>query len=151
MPTLSSDNENSSYSQCAYNAVSTVAAIAAPALVAYFAAPYLALATRAVFPAAYAMAVGTPSTFGYYTQYVPAREYACNLVYNNAHVIVGATVTGAHVIAGATSAAIKVTEKAVSTVASSAGFFSSSKPANPIQEKPLVEQDELENDFVVLN
>jgi len=33
----------------------------------------------------------------------------------------------------------------------SPGFFSSSKPANPIQEKPLVEQDELENDFVVLN
>lgn len=151
MPTLSSNNgnESSSYSQCGYNVVSTVAAIAAPALVAYFAAPYLALATRAVFPAAYAMAVGTPSTFGYYTQYVPAREYACNLVYNNAHVIVGATVTGAHLIVGATSAATQLAAKAVSAVASSAGFFSSSKPAASKQKQPL-EQDELENEFVVL-
>lgn len=116
MPSLTSDS--TSYSQCAYNVATTVASIAGPALIAYFAAPYLALAIRAIFPTAYALVIGTPSTVGYYTTYIPAREYACNLVYNNSHIIVGAT-----------SATAQAAKKVVSSVADcSAGFFASSKP-----------------------
>ena len=91
MTNQSSDNANqgASYSQCAYNMTTTLAAIAGPALIAYFAAPYLALATRAIFPAAYALVIGPPSTIGYYSTYIPAREYACTMVYNNSHIIVG--------------------------------------------------------------
>ncbi|WP_019216392.1 hypothetical protein [Legionella tunisiensis] len=134
MPGLTSDNTNpnssTSYSQCAYNMTITAAAIAAPALIAYFAAPYLALATRAIFPAAYALVIGTPGTIGYYSTYIPAREYACTMVYNNSHIIVGTA-----------SATVQAAKKVVSSVANcGAGFFASSKSDSSTKE-PAIEQD----------
>ncbi|WP_412754501.1 hypothetical protein [Legionella donaldsonii] len=129
MTNQSSDNtiQSASYSQCAYNMTTTLAAIAGPALIAYFAAPYLALATRAIFPAAYALVIGPPSTIGYYSTYIPAREYACTMVYNNSHIIVGTA-----------SATVQAAKKIVSSIVNcSAGFFASSKSS----KEPSIQQD----------
>ncbi|MCC5014048.1 MULTISPECIES: hypothetical protein [unclassified Legionella] len=132
MTNPSSDNtsQGASYSQCAYNMTTTLAAIAGPALIAYFAAPYLALATRAIFPAAYALVIGPPSTIGYYSTYIPAREYACTMVYNNSHIIVGTA-----------SATVQAAKKIVSSIANcSAGFFASSKSDSSTKE-PSIQHD----------
>ena len=92
--TPGSDTNYSNYSQCVYTMATTVGS--------YLAAPSLAIATRLIFPTAYESIMGTPSTFGYYGAYIPAREYVCMQVYNNSDLIVGVAFAGVQAVKKAT-------------------------------------------------
>lgn len=120
MPNLEVNSQCKPVDSSAYDMAMTAAYIAGPFVLAYLAAPYLAMATRTAFPFAYRVLVGTPSFTGHYTTFIPAREKACSLVYNNAPVIVGTA-----------STAVQALKKAMHA---SLNFFKSS-PASAINEQ----------------
>ncbi len=105
--TPGNDTNCSLYSQCVYTIATNVGS--------YLAAPSLAIVTRLIFPTAYESIMGTPSTFGYYGVYIPAREYVCMQVYNNSDLIVGVAFAG-----------VQAVKKATDLTYNRARFFSSS-------------------------
>lgn len=104
--------------------------VASGLVLAYFAGPYVAVATRALFPYGYSIVFGgVPELYqpSYWTTYTPMKEHACGYAYNNGTAILSAAstaiITSIRAFPLVASASKKALLTAASTASSVLGFM----------------------------